>query len=73
MRTSETVRVGVMPGRIQEVAVESTTTIAEVLSFAGLDASGYDVKVNDNKVTDLSTPIGDASIVLLVKQVKGNI
>lgn len=69
---SGTVRIGVMPGKIEEYAVSDSTTIAEALDMAGLDSSGYDVKVDGEKVTDLSRPVGSASLILLVKQVKGN-
>jgi alanine dehydrogenase len=68
----KTVRVGVMPGAINEYAVSSDQTIAEVLSLAGLNASGYDVKADGTKVTDLTQRVGSTNLVLLAKQVKGN-
>ena len=67
------VRVGMMPGRISEYAVEIGTPISNVLSMASLDPSGYDVKVDGVKVTDLSFPVAEnTNLILLAKQVKGN-
>lgn len=68
-----TVRVGVMPGRIEEHAVESGVTISELIEQAGLDSSGYDVKVDGVTVTPSEAHVTpDTNLVLLVKQVKGN-
>jgi len=70
----KTVRVGIMPGRITEYAVVEGQSIGEVLSMASLDPSGYDVKVDGVKVTDLdgTTITATTSLILLAKQVKGN-
>lgn len=68
-----TIRVGVMPGRINEFVVEDSTTIAELLTLAELDPSGYEVKVDGTKFTDLNRPVGTANLVLLAKLVKGNV
>jgi len=65
-------RVGVMPGRITEVAVETGSTIAEVLAIAGLSSDGYEIKV-DGAVSKLEATVGESTnLVLLAKQVKGN-
>ena len=69
---SGTVRVGQMPGKIEEYAVDPSTSVAEVLSLAGLSADGFEVKADGTKVTDLNSPIGTTSLLLLAKQVKGN-
>lgn len=70
----KTVRVGIMPGRINEYAVEVGTSIADVLTIAGLDATGYDVKVDGEKVTNLTGTVvaENTNLILLAKQVKGN-
>ena len=70
--STRTVRIGVMPGRINEYALESETTFAEALQIAELDANGYEVKADGNKITDLNQPIGSTNLILLAKQVKGN-
>lgn len=67
------VKVGMMPGKINEYVIEDGTTVNEVLEIAGLNPEGYDTKVDGVKVTDLNAPLASsAALVLLVKQVKGN-
>jgi len=68
------VKVGVMPGQINEFVVEEGTSIANVLNIAGLNASGYEVKVDGYKVTDLENEFvnSDTRLVLLTKMIKGN-
>ena len=69
---SKVIRVGVMPGKIQEVAVEVGYSVAQALEIAGYDASGYDIKMDNTKVV-VTEPITSATeLILLVKQVKGN-
>lgn len=70
----KTIRVGMMPGRINEYAVEVGTKVSDVLTLAELNASGYDVKVDGEKV-DPSTAVvtENTSLILLAKQVKGNV
>lgn len=72
--SEKTVRVGIMPGRIVEYVVATGTPIGDVLAMAELNAAGYDVKVDGNTVTNLGTPVTETTnLILLVKQVKGNI
>ena len=67
------IRVGMMPGRIEEYAIEVGTSIEDVLAMANLSAAGYDVKVDGVKVDNLSSPVTESTnLVLLAKQVKGN-
>ncbi len=70
----KTVRVGMMPGRIEEFAVEVGTSIDEVLNMANLCPAGYDVKVDGAKVEDLSSTFitEGTNLILLAKQIKGN-
>lgn len=66
------VRVGKMPGAISEYAVEEGATYADVLALANLDSNGFEVKADGAKVTDLNASIGNTSLIILAKQVKGN-
>lgn len=66
------VKIGVMPGRINEYAVNDGTTVAEALGLAELSNTGYEVRVNGTTVTDMDTPITSDGTILLVKQIKGN-
>ena len=66
------VRIGQLPGRIQEFAVEAGTTLEQALTIAELNADGFEVKVDGVKVTDFNTSIDGAGLILLSKMVKGN-
>ena len=65
------VRVGTMPGRINEYAVLADATVEDVLEIADLTTEGYQIKVN-GEMAALDTPVNDGDLVLLVKQIKGN-
>lgn len=68
------VRVGVMPGRINEFAVETGTSIADLLTLAALDPTGYDVKVDGEAIGELIQPVTDSTnLVVLARRVKGNV
>lgn len=67
------IKIGVMPGRIETYAFEGTTTFAQALETAGLNADGFEVKADGNVVTDLNSAIpSGADTILLSKKVKGN-
>lgn len=68
------VKVGTMPGKIEEVVVAIGTSIKALLSIACKDPTGYEVKVDTVKCDDLEgTNVEEnTQMVLLVKQVKGN-
>ena len=64
-------RVGKMPGRITEVVVNTGTTIADVLEVAGLDATGFSIKV-DGQESSLDAKVTESTnLVILAAQVKG--
>lgn len=65
------VRVGRLPGRIQELALNGDRTVATALQTAGLDATGYEIRVQGAPATPSST-LQEGDIVLLVKKIKGN-
>lgn len=66
------VRIGQMPGAINEFALEDSTTFAQALALAGLNASGFEVKADGTKVTNLEAPVGSTNLIILSKMVKGN-
>ena len=66
-----TVKVGKMPGKITEVVVDQQTTIGEALSYAELSPEGYDIKVDGN-IKSADDLVGNANLIILAKQVKGN-
>ena len=69
--TMSTVKVGQIPGKIAEYAVNGETTIAEVLEEAKLSSSGFEVRLNGDPTEDLSTILKDGDQVVLAKRLKG--
>lgn len=66
------VKVGVMPGRITEVAVETGMRVEEVIAMADLVSTGYQIKM-DGTVVGLEDTIGEnTNLILLSRQIKGN-
>lgn len=66
------VKVGQMPGKIESFAVNTGTSIGDVLELAGLNPDGFEVKV-DGETTELTSSVTDSTnMILLVKKVKGN-
>lgn len=66
------VKVGRMPGRVQEVELQEGATIADALRVAGLDASGNEMRLNGMVTDDFNRPVNDGGIVLLSPRIKGN-
>lgn len=68
------IKLGVMPGKVREVEVEKGTSVYKVVNELGiLDEIiyNYELRVNGVK-TPLETALTDDSLVLFIKQVKGN-
>jgi sulfur carrier protein ThiS len=64
------VRVGQLPGRIEEIALNGDRNVAAALEAAGLSKDGYQVKVNGEDATvDQGVEQGDT--ILLVRKVAG--
>lgn len=65
------VRVGKLPGTISEVALNGDRSVSTALDAAGLDPSGYQIRVNGDEVTP-SHNLRSNDLVLLVQNIKGN-
>lgn len=66
------VKVGVMPGRVSEVAVEEGMKVSDVLALAELSPAGYQVKMDGEVVNGDAVITSTTSLILLSKQIKGN-
>lgn len=71
MNSHITVRVGRLPGRIAEFTLNGDRTVATALQTAGLDATGFEIRVQGAPATP-TTILADGDLVLLVKKIKGN-
>ena len=68
----KTLKVGTMPGVLTEVVVESGVTVGQVLEMTGLNATGYEIKMDGITVTTSSVVGENNNLLVLVKQIKGN-
>lgn len=68
-----TVRVGQVPGRIQEVVISANGTVAMALEAAGLNAqTGFSIRVDGNPIRNTEDKLTDGAAVTLVRDVRGN-
>jgi putative ubiquitin-RnfH superfamily antitoxin RatB of RatAB toxin-antitoxin module len=68
----KTLKVGTMPGVLSEVVVETGMTVGQVIELAGLNATGYELKLDGVSVTSEMTIGANSNLLVLVKQIKGN-
>lgn len=66
------VRVGKLPGKISEVALNGERTVSAALEAAEITSTdGFEIRVG-GQVASSSTPLAQGDTVLLVKKIKGN-
>lgn len=66
-----TVNVG-KPGNIKKLVLDGAAwTVKDVLAYSGMDASGYDIRVN-GQPGDLNSTVIDGQTVLLLVPIAGN-
>ncbi len=67
-----TVRVGKLPGMINEIALNGARAVSDALGAAGLSSDGFEIRVNGS-VVDESQTLRQGDTVLLVTKIKGNV
>lgn len=65
------VKVGVMPGKLEEVVVESGTKVKEIFALANIDVAGYETRL-DGVVVDADKPVFNGALLVAMKKIKGN-
>ena len=65
------VKVGVMPGKLEEVVVESGTKVKEIFALANIDITGYETRL-DGVVVDADKPVFNGALLVAMKKIKGN-
>jgi sulfur carrier protein ThiS len=65
------VRAGKLPGKIQNLVLNGGRKVANALEVAGLNPSGYEIRVGTVPAT-VETDLKEGDTVLLLKKVKGN-
>lgn len=66
-----TVKVGKLPGRIEEISLNGDRTVQAALDAAGLSAEDLEIRVNGDSA-DYNDEVDDGDHILLVKKIKGN-
>jgi sulfur carrier protein ThiS len=67
-----TIKIGKLPGRITEVALEEGATVAQAIEAAEItDIEGFETRVNGAPAAN-DAELSDGDNVLLVKKIKGN-
>ena len=64
------VKVGVLPGSIQEYVLNGDRTVQAALTVSGHEAQGYQVRVN-GELAELTSNLNDGDTVLLLEKVVG--
>lgn len=65
------IKVGKVPGRVEEYVLNGERTVAAALAVAGLDPTGYTITVN-GWPPESGDELEDGDQVLLGKKTKGN-
>lgn len=66
------IRIGMVPGRMNDIVLNGDRTVQAGLTAAGLTVpSGYTIRVNGSDA-NTGTRLADGDTVLIVKNVKGN-
>lgn len=68
---ASTIKVGVMPGRLQEVVYEEGATARELLDMAGVEVSNHEIRLDGNKI-GLDEKINGGNLLVAMKMIKGN-
>ena len=64
-------KVGVMPGRLVEVAVEEGTSAREIFKIAEVEVSNHEVRLDGNKI-DIDDEVNGGNLLVAMKMIKGN-
>lgn len=67
----KTIKVGLMPGRLQQIEVNENTTARELFEKAGIELANHEIRLDGEKI-DLDTIIYNGSLCVGLKMIKGN-
>lgn len=67
----KTIKVGLMPGRLQQIEVNENTTAREVFEKAGIELANHEIRLDGEKI-DLDTNVYNGSLCVGLKMIKGN-
>ena len=68
---SSTLKVGVMPGKLTEIAIQPETTAFEAFDIAEIDVTGYELRLDGEKI-DGDCTVNNGKLLVAMKKIKGN-
>lgn len=66
-----TIKVGTMPGKLVELAVERGTSAREIFRLAEVEIGNHEVRLDGNKI-DLDSSVNEGKLLVAMKMIKGN-
>ena len=66
-----TIKVGVMPGKLQEVVVDGELTAKEIFELAEVDYEGHEVRLDGNRI-NIDEKVNNGNLLVAMKMIKGN-
>ena len=67
----KTLKVGVMPGKLTEIAIQPGTTAFEAFDIAEIDVTGYELRLDGEKI-DGDCTVNNGNLLVAMKKIKGN-
>ena len=64
-------KVGVMPGKLVEVAVEKGESARNIFELAGVEVSNHEIRLDGNKI-DIDSCVNNGRLLVAMKMIKGN-
>lgn len=71
MNNTNTLKVGVMPGKLTEIAIQPETTAFEAFDIAEIDVTGYELRLDGEKI-DGDCTVNGGSLLIAMRRIKGN-
>ena len=68
---SSTLKVGVMPGKLTEIAIQPETTAFEAFDIAEIDVTGYELRLDGEKI-DGDCTVNEGNLLVAMRKIKGN-
>ena len=68
---NSTLKVGVMPGKLTEIAIQPETTAFEAFDIAEIDVTGYELRLDGEKI-DGDCTVNGGSLLIAMRRIKGN-
>lgn len=71
MNNTNTLKVGVMPGKLTEIVLLPNTTAFEAFDLAEIDVTGYELRLDGEKI-DGDCTVNGGSLLIAMRRIKGN-